>query len=105
MNNFPLANSLSVSVRIYRAMLVAYPKTFRENYETHMVQVFRDSFKDTYHHNGMPGVIDLWLHTCADLLVTALMERIMERSQYMFSPKVILWGGVAGVFSGMLWMM
>ncbi len=23
----------------------------------------------------------------------------------MFSPKVILWGGVAGVFSGMLWMM
>jgi hypothetical protein len=105
MKSFPLANSLSVSVRIYRALLVVYPKKFREHYETQMVQVFRDSFKDTYHHNGMPGVIDLWLHTWADLLVTALMERIMERSQYMFSPKVILWGGVAGLFSGMLWMM
>jgi hypothetical protein len=70
-----------------------------------MVQVFRDSFREAYHLNGMPGVIDLWLHTFADLLITALIERIMERSQYMFSPKVILWGGVAGIFSGMLWMM
>ena len=105
MNNSPLANSLSVSVRIYRALLVAYPKKFREHYEVQMVQVFRDSFREAYHRHGMPGVIDLWLHTFADLLVTALLERIMERSQYMFSPKVILWGGVAGVFSGMFWMM
>jgi len=105
MNNSPFANSISVSVRIYRAMLAAYPRKFREHYETHMVQVFRDSFKYEYHRNGKSGVIDLWLHTCADLLVTALMERISERSQYMFSPKVILWGGLAGVFSGMLWVM
>jgi hypothetical protein len=105
MNNSPLANSLSVSVRIYRAMLVAYPKTFREDYETHMVQVFRNSFRDAYHHNGMPGVIDLWLHTCADLFVTALIERISEGSQYMFSPKFILWGGLASLFGGLFWML
>jgi hypothetical protein len=105
MSNFSLTNSLSVSVRIYRTLLLAYPKKFREHYQTQMVQVFRNSFKDTYHHNGMPGVIDLWLHTCADLLVTALMERLSEGSQYMFSPKFILWGGVAGAFGGMFWMM
>jgi hypothetical protein len=105
MKSFPLTDSISVSVRIYRALLVAYPKTFREHYEIQMVQVFRDSFREAYHHNGMPGVIDLWLHTFADLLVTAFVERISEGSQYMFSPKVILWGGVAGVFSGMFWMM
>ena len=105
MNKIPLANSLSVSVRVYHALLVAYPKKFREHYETHMVQVFRDSFRDAFHRHGMPGVIDLWLHTFADLLVTALIERVMESSRYMFSPKVILWGGVAGVFSGMFWMM
>ena len=105
MNNIPSANSLSASVRIYGAMLVAYPKTFRENYGTQMVQVFQDSFRAAHRRHGTSGVIDLWLHTCADLLVTALMERIAEGSQYMFSPKVILWGGVAGVFSGMFWMM
>ena len=105
MNNSPLANSLSVSVRIYRALLVAYPKKFREHYETQMVQVFRNSFKDTYHRHGTPGVIDLWLHICVDLLVTALIERMMERSQYMFSPKVVLWGGLASVFGGLFWIL
>ena len=70
-----------------------------------MVQVFRDSFKYAYHQSGMPGVIDLWLHTFVDLVFTALIERIMERSQYMFSPKVILWGGVASVFGGLFWLM
>lgn len=50
-------------------------------------------------------VIDLWLHMFTDLFVTALMERISERRQHMFSPKIILWGGVASAFSGMFWMM
>lgn len=90
-------------MQVYRALLVAYPKAFREHYETQMVQVFRDSTREAYHHGGMSGVIDLWLHTFADLVVTALMERIMERSQYMFSPKVILWGGLASVFGGLCW--
>jgi hypothetical protein len=104
MNNFPLANSLSVSVHVYRALLVAYPKKFREHYETQLVQVFRDSFRDAYHHNGMSGVIDLWLHTFADLLVTALIERISERMQYMFSPRMIFWGGLASAFGGIMWL-
>jgi len=105
MNSIPSANSFPVSLRIYRALLVAYPKKFREHYETQLVQVFRDSLRYEYHRYGLSGVIDLWLHTCADLLVTALMERIMERSQYMFSTKVILWGGVASAFGGFFWLM
>jgi hypothetical protein len=105
MSNFSLANSVSVSVRIYRALLVAYPKKFRDHYETQMVQVFRDSFREAHHHNGMPGVMNLWLHIFADLLVTALIERISEGSRYMFSPKVILWGGLASVFCGLFWML
>jgi hypothetical protein len=104
MDNSTQANSLSASVRVYGALLVAYPRKFREHYETQMVQVFRDSLRDAYRRNGTSGVIDLWLHTCADLLVTALIERITERSQYMFSPKVVLWGGLASVFGGVLWL-
>jgi len=104
MKSFPLANSISISVRVYRALLVVYPKKFREDYEVQMVQVFRDSFRDAYHRNGMPGMVDLWLHTIVDLVFTALIERISERSQYMFSPRIILWGGLAGVFCGLFWM-
>jgi len=102
MNSFSSAKSLSVSVRVYRTLLAAYPKKFREHYETQMVQVFRDSFKDAY-QQGILGVIDLLLRTCADLLVTALIERIMERSKYMFSPRIIFWGGLAGAFGGLTW--
>lgn len=105
MKNFAQPNSLSVSVRIYRALLVAYPKKFRDNYERHMVQVFRDLFRHAYHHNGVPGVIDLWLHTFTDLLVTAFIERVMEGGQYLLSQRVILWGGVAGIFCGLCWLM
>jgi hypothetical protein len=105
MNTFSSANWLSVSVRIYHTLLVAYPKKFLEKYETQMVQVFRDSFRYEYHRNGISGVIDLWLHTFADLLITALIERLTERSLYMFSPKVVLWGGVASVFCGLFWLM
>lgn len=105
MNNSPLANSLSVSVRIYRALLVAYPKKFREHYETQMVQVFRDSLREAYRDHAVFGVIDLWLHTFVDLVFTALIERVAERSQYMFSPKIVLWGGVASIFGGLLWIM
>lgn len=105
MNSFSQAKSLSASVRLYRALLVAYPKKFREHYETQMVQVFRDSYRDAYLGNGLPGLMDLWFHTFADLLVTALVERMMERSQVMFSPRVILWGGVASLFGGLFWIL
>jgi hypothetical protein len=105
MNNTLSTNSLSVSVRVYRTLLVAYPKKFREHYETQMVQVFRDSCREAFHYNGIPGVVDLWIHTFVDLVFTALNERISERSRYMFSPKVILWGGVASVFAGLFYMM
>jgi len=105
MNNLSSTSSLSASVRVYRTLLVAYPKTFREHYETHMVQVFRDSFREAYHHNGIPGVVDLWIHTLFDLVFTAFIEHVMERSQNMFSPKVVLWGGVASIFGGLMWLM
>jgi hypothetical protein len=104
MSTFPSSISLSVSVRIYRAMLVAYPKTFRKNYETQLVQVFRDSLRETYQHQGMFGLFDLWLHTFADLLVTAFIERVSEGSQIMFSPRVIVWGSIASAFGGLLWL-
>jgi len=104
MENNPSTNLLSNSVRIYRAMLGAYPKMFRDKYETQMVQVFRDSIRETYHQNRMFGLIDVWLHTLVDLVITALMERISERSQYMFSPKVTLGGGVASICAGIFWL-
>lgn len=103
MSTVSQSHSVSISVGVYRLLLAAYPKKFREHYEAQMVQVFRDSFRDAYQRGGASGAIDLWLHTFADLFVSALIERVAERSQYMFSPRIIFWGGLAGVFGGLLW--
>jgi hypothetical protein len=105
MNNSPLANSLLVSVRVYRAMLVAYPKKFRENYGAQMVQVFRDSVREAYHYNGMPSMIDLWLHTFVDLVITALIEHVAERSKNMFSQRMVGWGSIASAIGGFMWLL
>jgi len=98
-------NLLSTSVGVYRAMLGAYPQKFLEKYEKQMVQVFRDSIREEFEVRGLPGVVDLWLHTFIDLVFTALIQRFSERSQVMVSPKVMLWGGVAGALSGVVWVM
>jgi hypothetical protein len=105
MNSIRPASPLLLSVPIYNVLLVAYPKKFREHYGTQMVQVFRDSLREAFQRRGTSGAIDLWLHTVADLLVTALVERIAEGSQHMFSPKVVLWGGLAGAFGGVFYVM
>src|SRR5262245_39018784 len=53
---------------------------------------------------GIPGVIDLWLHTFADPVFTAFVQHVMERSQVMFSPKVVLWGGLTSILCGLFWL-
>ena len=90
--------------RIYAALLHLYPTQFRRSYSHELTLLFVDMHRAAA-AQGMPGVIDLWLHTFADLVFSALRERIMERSRVMFSPKVILWGGVASIFGGLFWWM
>jgi len=85
-------------------MLGAYPKEFREKYETQMVQIFHDSIREAYHQDRMFGLIDVWLHTLIDLVCTALIERMAERSKFMFSPKVTLGSGVASICAGIFWL-
>jgi hypothetical protein len=90
--------------RVYTALLHLYPAEFRRCYSHELTLLFVDMHRAAA-AQGTPSVIDLWLHACADLVFTALRERFMERSRVMFSPKVILWGGVAGVFGGLFWLM
>ena len=98
------STTLSVSDRIYRALLAAYPKKFHEEYGPHMAQVFRDCCRDAQRQHGTPGVVGLWLPTLGDLAATALAERISERRHWdMSSPKLVFWGGLASTVGGVLW--
>lgn len=66
---------LLASERVYRVLLAAYPKEFREAYGSQMVQVFRDLCRDKRRGGGIGGLVALWARTGADLAVSALVER------------------------------
>lgn len=64
-----------VSERIYRSLLVVYPKQFRDAYGPHMVQVFRDLYREEVRRVGKAGLVRLWARTGLDLASTAVAER------------------------------
>jgi hypothetical protein len=43
----------SVSERVYKALLVAYPKEFRRAYGLHMAQVFKDLCREEQRRGGV----------------------------------------------------
>jgi hypothetical protein len=64
-----------VSERIYRRLLVAYPKRFRDAYGPHMAQVFRDLYREELRRGRTAGLVRLWVRTALDLASTVVAER------------------------------
>ena len=67
---------VSLSVRVYRRLLVLYPTAYRREYGPWMVQAFRDLCRAAYRQGGARRVGQLWLRTLADTLATAAAERL-----------------------------
>ena len=65
----------SVLEKVYRVLLIAYPRRFRRAYGEHMVQVFGDQCRETRRSGGVAGLVRLALRTILDVMVTALQER------------------------------
>lgn len=95
-------------VRVYRALLVIYPKDFRQTYGPHMVQVFRDSCRDEARRSGSIGLLALLARTAWDLFTTAVSERSNAAVGRGFaipvasSPKMVRVGGIAAIVGGVL---
>ena len=65
-----------VSERIYRALLVVYPREFRREYGAQMRQVFGDLCREERRRKQRIGLVWLWLRTVLDLGRSALAQRI-----------------------------
>lgn len=61
--------------RVYKVMLLAYPKEFRKEYGPHMAQVFGDLCREEYTRSGVVGLVGLWVRSILDLAATAFTER------------------------------
>ena len=62
----------NMSVRVYGALLLAYPPEFRRDFGKEMLQVFRDSYRAEARAGSLPA---FWFRTLWDLIVTAVKER------------------------------
>lgn len=69
--------AVPVSERIFRALLLAYPASFRADFGQQMAQTFRDQLRAT-RSGGASRVVWLWARTLSDIASTAIQERSEE---------------------------
>lgn len=65
-----------LSERVYRALLSAYPRDFRDEFGDAMVEFHRDRLAHARREAGLPGTTRVWAHVAADLLRNALPARV-----------------------------
>ena len=66
----------ALSLRLYRLLLLAYPRAFREEYASEMSLLFRDVYYETLQQQGMLGVLRLWGDVFYDLVKTVCIEHM-----------------------------
>jgi len=69
---------IAVSVRVYQALLVAYPTKFQQEYGPHMLQLFRDCCLRTFHQGGTNGMFRFWAVTLFDLVQSVVSEHVQK---------------------------
>jgi len=76
MKNYPQPPDFSVSQKLYRCLLRAYPKAHRAEYGAAMAQLFRDHCRDSWNESRNWGLLKLWLRILPDLARTSILERL-----------------------------
>ena len=70
--------SVELSVRVYQALIQAYPASFRREYGSEMVLVFREHLTDTRRKRGAVGLMSAWFRVLGDLARTVPEEHYHE---------------------------
>jgi hypothetical protein len=98
---------LRISERVYRSLLLVYPREFRDTYGPQMIQVFGDSCRAEMGKMGLFGLLALWVRVLPDLVSTAFTERGCRAASdgtfvlpFAGSPRIVRWGGVSAVAGG-----
>ena len=105
---------VTFSVRVYQALLVAYPTRFQQEYGSEMTQVFQDYCLRTVRQGGTNGMLKLWMVTLLDLLQSVVSEHAQKEVQMKkeMNPEdirmaggALMWGGLTFAMSLLLLLM
>jgi hypothetical protein len=72
---------IAFSVRVYQVFLIAYPTQFRQEYGSHMMQVFRDGCLRVIRQDGTNGMPKFWALTLLDLIQSVISEHMQKEAQ------------------------
>lgn len=72
-------HSLARHQRLYRMLLLVYPRAFRQVYGADMVQVFGDRLRDERGRRDHRASIRVWTLTLLDLFKTAPLQRMEKK--------------------------
>ncbi len=75
----------SISERVYRVLLRAYPREFRETYGRQMEQVFGELYREEASRGGRAGLMRLWVRVGLDLALSAAVQRSYAEDKEAFA--------------------
>lgn len=75
---------MSRSERVYRLLLLAYPREFRKECGAGMAQVFGDLCREEKRRSGAFGLMRVWVRTVPDLAATAFAERVRGNDEEVY---------------------
>lgn len=75
----PSGRNIRFALALYRTLLIAYPRTFRDRYGDEMVRLFRDRCLRTLQERGTLGFLQCWLRALVDLAMNAVLEKASFR--------------------------
>src|SRR2546423_14944159 len=68
--------SLARHQRVYRTLLLLYPRAFRQGFGADMVQVFGDRLREERERSRRRASAVVWFRTLLDLFKTAPLQRM-----------------------------
>ena len=99
---------VSLSERVYRALLTMYPKEFRQEYGPQMNQLFRDQCREELDSGGVVALAGLWFRTLLELVSTARRERDRKRRSEVVGKRepllaavvnLLIWPGMGQIYN------
>jgi hypothetical protein len=103
-----LETMLAGSERVYRWLVKIYPKKFRAEHESEMIQHFRDLCREQLADLRSTRMIGLWGHMFLDLAASAAIEHTRRRESMTALDRDLRWDvryGVQMLFKHSLWLL
>ena len=69
-------DSLTRGERVFRALLLLYPRSFRDRFMDEMLDFFRARHDEQRHRFGARGLVRLWTHLIADIGINAPLQHV-----------------------------